>query len=45
MLPKYQIIIFAIYNDFIGNVKKLVPTSFDKEKYVLFYKNYNFTKD
>ena len=42
MFPKYQLM---ICNDFIGNVKKLVPTSFDKEKYVLYYKNYNFTKD
>ena len=45
MFPKYQLMISAICNDFVGNVKRLVPTSFDKEKYVLYYKNYNFTKD
>ena len=35
MLPNYQI----IFNIPIGNVKKLVPNYFDKEKYVRNYEN------
>ena len=30
------------YNILIGNVKKLVPTFFNKEKYVLHYENLQF---
>ena len=30
------------YNILIGNVKKLVPNFFDKEKYVLHYENLQF---
>ena len=28
-----------LYNILIGNVEKLVPNFFDKEKYVLYYEN------
>ena len=37
MLPEYQLKIADLYNIPIGNVKKLVPHLFDKEKYVLYY--------
>ena len=43
MLSEYQLKIADLYNIPIGNVKKLVPNCFDKEKYVLLYKNCNFT--
>ena len=33
MLPKYHTVIANIFNIIIGNVKKLVPDFFDKEKY------------
>ena len=39
MLPDYQLIIADDYNNSIGNVKKLVRNFFDKENYVLHYKN------
>ena len=38
ILSEYQLKIVDLYNIFIGNVKKLVPNFFDKEKYVLHYK-------
>ena len=37
ILPNYQIKIADFYNIISGNVKKLVPIFFDKEKYVLHY--------
>ena len=39
MLAGYQLKIADLYNIFIGNIKKLVPNFFDKEKYVLHYEN------
>ena len=39
MLSDYQLKIADLYNINIGNVKKLVPNFFDKEKYVLHYEN------
>ena len=39
MLSNYQLNIADLYNIPIGNVKKLVPNFFDKEKYVLHYEN------
>ena len=39
MLPEYQLKIAGFYNIPVGNVKQLVPNFFDKEKYVLHYKN------
>ena len=39
MLADYQLKIADLYNIPIGNVKKLVPNFFDKEKYVIHYKN------
>ena len=39
MLSEYQLKIADLYNIPIGNVKKLVPNSFDKERYVLHYGN------
>ena len=39
MLSEYQLKIADLYNIPIGNVKKLVPDFFDKEKYVLHYEN------
>ena len=39
MLSNYQLKIVDLYNIAIGNVKKLVPNIFDKEKYVLHYEN------
>ena len=38
-LADYQLKIANLYNIPIGNVKKLVPNFFDKEKYVIHYKN------
>ena len=35
MFPYYQLNIIDGYNISIGNVKKLVPNFFDKEKYLL----------
>ena len=39
MLSNYQLKIMDDYNISIGNFKKTVPNSFDKEKYVLHYEN------
>ena len=39
MLSEYQLKIADLYNIPIGNVKKIVPNFFDKEKYVLHYHN------
>ena len=39
MLSYYQLKITDLYNIPIGNVEKLVPNFFDKENYVLHYKN------
>ena len=39
MLSEHQLKIADLYNIPIGNVKKLVPDFFDKEKYVLHYEN------
>ena len=39
MLSDYQLRITDLYNICIGNVKKLVPNFFDKEKYVIYYEN------
>ena len=39
MLSEYQLKIVDLYNISIGNVKRLVPKTFDKEKNVLGYKN------
>ena len=39
MLSDYQLKIADLYNILIGNVKKLVPNFFDKEKYVIHYEN------
>ena len=39
MLPEYQLNIAYLYNIPTGNVKKLVPTLFDKENYVLHFEN------
>ena len=39
ILSEYQLKIADLYNIPIGNVKKLVPNFFDKEKYVLHYEN------
>ena len=40
MLPDYQLKIDDLYNTPIGNVKKLVPNFFDKEKHVFHYENF-----
>ena len=39
MLPEYQLKISDLYKIPIGNVKKLVPKFFDKQKYVIHYKS------
>ena len=39
MLSDYQVKIADVYNISIGNVKKLVPIFFDKERYVIHYEN------
>ena len=38
-MSDYQLKIADLYNIPIGNVKKLVPNFFDKEKYVIHYEN------
>ena len=38
-MSEYQLMIADLYNILIGNVKKLMPNFFVKEKYVLHYKN------
>ena len=40
MLSEYQLKIADLYNIPIGNVKKIVPNFFDKEKYVIYYENW-----
>ena len=40
MLSDYQLEIEDLSNIPIGNVKKLVPNFFDKEKHVIHYKNW-----
>ena len=42
MLSDYQLQIADLYNIPIGNVKKLVPNLFDKEKYVTGFENLQF---
>ena len=42
MLSKHQLMIADLYNIPIGDVKKLVPNFFDKEKYVIHYENLQF---
>ena len=39
MLSEYQLNIVDLHNIRIGNVKKLVPNFFDKEKYEIHYEN------
>ena len=39
MLSDYQLKIAYLYNIPIGDVKKLVPNFFDKEKYEIHYEN------
>ena len=40
MLSDVQLKIADLYNIPVGNVKKLVPNFFDKEKYVIHYENF-----
>ena len=44
MLSDYQLKIANLYNIPIGNVKKLVPNLFDKEKYVIHHENFDKEK-
>ena len=39
MLPEYQLKIDDLCNTPIGNAKKLLPNFFDKEKYLIDYRN------
>ena len=39
MLSDYQLKLEDLYNIPIGNVKKIVPNVFDKEKYAIHYEN------
>ena len=39
MLSDYQLKIVDLYDISIGNVEKLVPNPFYKEKYVIHYEN------
>ena len=39
MLSEYELRIANLYHIPIGNVKKLVPNFFDKERYVIHYGN------
>ena len=41
-MSEYKLNIADLYNVPTGNVKKLVPKFFDKEKYLLHYKNLQF---
>ena len=43
MLSDYQLKIAALYNIPIGNIKKLLSSFFNKEKYVIHLKTCNFT--
>ena len=38
----YKLMVSDFYNILIGNVTKLVPNFFNKEKYVLHYENLQF---
>ena len=40
MLSEYQVKIADLCNIPIGNVKKLMPNVFDKERYVILYENF-----
>ena len=40
MMSEYQLKIADLYNIPTGNVKKLVPSYFDKEKYVIHCENF-----
>ena len=40
MLSEYQLKIANLYNIPIGSIKKSVPNFFDKEKYVIYYENW-----
>ena len=42
MLSKYQLMIADLYHASVGNIKKILPNFFDKEKYVFDYKNLQF---
>ena len=42
MLSEYQLKIVDLHNIPIGSVKNLVPSLFDKEKYVIHYENLQF---
>ena len=42
MLSEYQLKFADVYNIPIGNVKKLVPNFFNKEKCVVHYENLKF---
>ena len=44
MLSEYQLKIADLYNIPIGDIKKLVPNFFDKEKYVIHYENVHMYK-
>ena len=39
MLSEYQLKVADLYNILIGNVKKLLRTFFDKERYVIHHEN------
>ena len=39
MLPEYQLKVADLYNIFIGNVEKFVPSFLVKAKYVIYYEN------
>ena len=39
IIHDYQLKIADLYNIPIGNVKKIMPNLFDKEKYVIHYEN------
>ena len=43
-MSKYQLMILDYYNSPINNVKKLMLNFFDKEKYVLHYKNLQYIR-
>ena len=42
MLLKYQLMIADLYHASIGNIKKILPNVFDKEKYAFDYQNLQF---
>ena len=45
MLSNHQLKVADLYNIPIGNVRKLAPNFFDKEKYVIHYENLQLTED